>query len=134
MDLKMAREDVRSPTPWNHPLHSPTNSPDAPRPLRRLLAFRLKTVMLVIAVIAAWLAIFREWPWPALAILWLAGPTAFFYAWFKKEAERDEGPPPGPILRAFFIFSALVVSIILTPLVHLAVVFFIGMIASLVSR
>jgi uncharacterized membrane-anchored protein len=81
--------------------------------------FRIRTLMLVVAVVAAWLAFFREFPWFALLLASLAGPTVAIHRWFLKIHEADTGRRPGPftwctsLLASAWIALFLVMSILI---------------------
>ncbi|WP_152052581.1 hypothetical protein [Tautonia marina] len=84
------------------PIASPTTPGQGPP-----RTFRLRSVMLAIAVIAACLALSRDDPVRGALIALLLGSTAALHAWLIRLAERDKGQRPGPAGGAFFLCLAL---------------------------
>jgi hypothetical protein len=79
-------------------------------------SFRIRSLMLVVAGVAAWLGLCRESPYLGFIVAILAGPTAGLYVWFDRAVTKEQGEPPGLLARAFLLCSAFLMSAVLTPI------------------
>ena len=105
------------------PSPSPPTSADARA--QRPRTVRIRTLMVVVAGIAAWLGLLRAAPIAAVAVALLAGPTLRFQRRLLREIERGDRRTPSPAdfvitLAVSAMFSALVVGTALAVLLALA--------------
>lgn len=102
----------------------PTSSTIKAKPLRigRRYSFRIKGVMLVIAVVAVWLALLRAEPAMATPVALVSGTIWLVYRGFSRWVADDPGKPLSLADRALILLGSIWLGLVIAVVV-LVVVF-----------